>query len=344
MKQVIEAIRKHKRFLITAHVNLEGDSLGSQLAMKELLTKLGKKAFIIDNDPVPSHYKFLPKAGEIVNAIGKKRDDFDAVLVLDCPTLKRIGKVKELISRHKIIINIDHHISNDRFGHVNWVDPTASSVGEMVYLLFRELGVALTKEIALNLYIAILTDTGSFNYDNTSGLTHEIAGELLGYGLEPALVSESVYEKRSVEDIKFLGLVLSGIKVNKTGDIAYLAITKSMIAKSGADLSKSEGFINYARSIDGVKVAVIFKEDSKHPSRINVSFRAKSDVDVNRIASAFGGGGHQRASGCTVKGSLAAVEKKVLSKVEEALKTARRLGTAIHTDNRRPSRGGRFAF
>lgn len=318
MKEVIEAIKKYNSFLITSHVNLEGDSLGSQLAMKELLQNLGKVAFIVDSDPVPEHYKFLPQADGILNNIDKQKK-FDAALVLDCPTLNRAGRVRDLISKDKPIINIDHHISNEKFGKVNWVDTNASSAGEMVYRIFKEMNEPLTKEIALSLYIAILTDTGSFNYDNTSSLTHEIAGELLGYGLEPALVSESVYERRSIEDIKFLGLALSNIKVNKKGDIAYLEVTKKMIKDSGADASKAEGLVNYARSIDNVKVAILFRENSKDAGSINVSFRSKGDVDVNRIASFFGGGGHVRAAGCIAAGTLAEVEKKVLAKVEETL-------------------------
>lgn len=323
MKAVIEAIKNNKKFLITAHVNLEGDSLGSQLAMKELLIGMGKSAFILDSDPVPEHYRFLPKAGEVSNRLDNA-EDFDAAVVLDCPTLKRTGKVKDIISKSsKLVINIDHHISNEKFGGINWVDSHASSAGEMVYRLFKEAGVKLTKEVALSLYIAILTDTGSFNYDNTSRVTHEIAGELLGYGLDPALVSESVYERRSVEDIKLLGLVLATLKVNKEGTVAHLEVTKEMLEKTGADIAKSEGLINFARSIDKVKVAALFKEDIKDKNKINVSFRAKGNgdiIDVNKIAAIFGGGGHMKASGCVIMGSLEEAKSKVLAKVEEALK------------------------
>jgi len=169
------------------------------------------------------------------------------------------------------------------------------------------------------LYIAILTDTGSFNYENTSGATHKIAGELLGYGLDPALVSESVYERRSLEDIKLLALVLDTLKVNKDGTVAYMEVTKDMLEKTGADLAKSEGLINYARSIDKVKVAVLFKEDLKDSNKINISFRSKGDgivVDVNKIASLFGGGGHTRAAGCVITGSLEEAKKKVLAGID----------------------------
>lgn len=317
MDQVKKIISQNKRFLITAHVNLEGDSLGSQLAMKELLDSLGKESFIYDADPVPEHLKFLPKAALVKNKITAK-DEFDVALVLDCPTLKRVGKVADAI-KGKPIVNIDHHISNENFGDVNWVDAKASSAGEMVFRLFKEMDGPITKEAALSLYIAILTDTGSFNYDNTSKVTHEIAGELLGYGLDPAKVSENVYERRDITDLKLLSLVLGTIKIEKGGEIAYMELTAKMLADTGADISKSEGLVNYARSIDGVKVAMLFREDPKAPGKIHVSFRSKGEADVNEIAQFFCGGGHMKASGCVVDGTLADVEKKVLAKVHESL-------------------------
>lgn len=318
MRKAIEAIRKYKKFLVTAHVNPEGDSIGSQLAMKELLLGMGKQAIIVDNDPVPGHYKFLPKADEVSNRIDKSIQ-FDAAVILDCPTMKRIGDVRYIIPKDRPIINIDHHISNEEFGRYNWVDPHASSTGEMVYRLFKETGTKMTKDIALCIYIAILTDTGSFNYDNTSKAAHEIAGELLGYGLDPAGVSEDVYEKRSLADMKLLGMVLDTIKVNSAGNVAYMEMTRKMLEETGAQVAKSEGLVNYARSIDGAMVAVLFREDSKDRNKINVSFRSKGDVDVNRIASFFGGGGHVKASGCVIEGTLASAEKKVLGKIEEML-------------------------
>lgn len=316
MQKAIEAIKKYNKFLITAHVNLEGDSLGSQLGMKVLLDSLGKTAVIVDSDPVPEQLKFLHGASEVSNDMAAKVD-FEAALVLDCPTLKRTGKVQNLLTKDKVIINIDHHVSNEKFGAVNWVDPTASSAGEMVYKIAKAMNVRLTKDAALALYIAILTDTGSFNYDNTSSETHEIAGELLGYGIDPASVSESVYERRSVADIKFLGQVLSTIKVSPAGDVAYLEVTRKMLKATGSNLIKSEGFVNYARSIDKAKVAIIFKEDTD--GKISVSFRSKGDVDVNSIASFFKGGGHVRASGCVIEGTLIEAEKQVLDKVDEVL-------------------------
>jgi phosphoesterase RecJ-like protein len=284
---------------------------------------MGKEAFILDSDAVPTHYRFLPKSGEVSSDTAAVAE-FDAAVVLDCPNLKRTGNVADVIKKKAVpVINIDHHVSNENFGDVNWVDPRASSAGEMVYRLYKEAGIKITKEIALPLYIAILTDTGSFNYDNTSGATHEMAGELLGYGLDPALVSESVYERRSLKDIRLLALVLDTLKVNSDGTVAYMEVTKKMLKETGADLAKSEGLINYARSIDKVRVAVLFKEDVSQKGRINVSFRSKGDgevADVNKIASLFGGGGHTRAAGCMITGTLEEAKNKVLAGVEESLK------------------------
>lgn len=318
MKEALQAIRKYKRFLVTAHVNLEGDSLGSQLAMKALLEGMGKEAVIVDSDAVPDHYRFLARTDEVMG-VKAAIPSCDAIIVLDCPTLKRIGDVQGLITATMPIINIDHHVSNEKFGTVNWVDPHASSAGEMVHRLFKETRTPITKETALFLYIAILTDTGSFNYNNTSGATHAVASELLGYGLEPSSISESIYERRSIADIKLLGLVLSSITVTKTGDVAYLEITERMLRATGADVSKSEGFINYARSIENVKVAVFFREEALPRPKVSISFRSKGDVDVNVIASYFGGGGHMRASGCVIEGSLTAVKRKVLARIASSL-------------------------
>ena len=318
----MEAIKRHKRFLISAHLNPEGDSLCSQLAMKLLLESMGKEAIIVNHDEVPGHYKFLPDIASILTNV-KKKIDVDATIVLDCPNMKRLGDVEAIVPKDKPIINIDHHISNERFGTVNWVDDKASSAGEMVYRVFKAMDVEITKEAALYLYIAILTDTGSFNYDNTSNVTHEIAGELLSYGLDPSLVSESVFERRSVEDIRFLGMVLATLKVNKSGDVAYLEITRKMLKDTGADMAKVEGVVNYARSISSVKIAILFKEDLNNHNRINVSFRSKAGVDVNKLAAQFGGGGHTKAAGCALEGTLAEVEKKVVAKAEELLRSVK---------------------
>ncbi len=322
IKKVIEAIRENNSFLITSHVNMEGDSVGSQLAMAKLLEGMKKKVYIVDNDPIPVNYLFLPKTKDASNDLTLKRD-FDAALVLDCPSLKRIGKVRDLITEDKLIVNIDHHVSNERFGDIDWVKPFASSAGEMIWYIYKEMRRKLTKEAAMYIYTAILTDTGSFTYDNTRPNTHEIASDLLSYGLDPAWIAMNIYERRSVPEIKLLGSALTALKMNEAGDVAYIEVTQEMLRSSGADISKTENVVNYARSIDKVEVAVVFKEHLADKNLIMVSFRSKGEVDVNEIASLFGGGGHKRAAGCTVTGELSDVRGKILDKVEEFVKPHR---------------------
>ena len=316
IKKVIKAIRENKSFLVTSHVNMEGDSVGSQLAMAKLLEGMKKKVYLVDNDPIPVNYLFLPKTKDVSNDLTMKRD-FDAALILDCPSMKRIGRVRDIIGEDKLIVNIDHHVSNERFGDIDWVKPFASSAGEMVWYIYKEMRRKLTKEAAMYIYTAILTDTGSFTYDNTRPNTHEITSDLLSYGLDPAWIAMNIYERRSVPEIKLLGAALTALKMNTCGDVAYIEVTQDMMRASGADISKTENVVNYARSIDKVEVAVVFKEHMTDKNLINVSLRSKGDVDVNEIASLFGGGGHKRAAGCTIKGELADIRQKMLAKVEE---------------------------
>ena len=225
IKKVLKAIRKHKRFLITSHLNLEGDALGSQLAMAGLLKNLKKEFIIFDNDKVPWRFLFLPGVGLVRNKIHEE-EKVDAAIVLDCPNLKRTGKVKKTVEKIRHIINIDHHISNERFGYVNWVDAEASSTGEMVYRLFKEFNSPISREAALALYISILTDTGSFNYSNTSRLTHEIVSDLLGHGIEPQSVSHFIYENKTLGELKLLGRALKNLKLVAGKRIAYITVRK----------------------------------------------------------------------------------------------------------------------
>jgi len=318
IKEVIDAIKKHKKFLITAHINLEGDSLCSQLAMLHLLQGMNKEARIIDADPVPPHLTFLPKAKFVTHEIDETYD-YDAAIVLDCPNLRRVGRVQQLITPDKFIVNIDHHISNERFGTVNWVEPYASSVGEILHRLYVNIGAPVTEEAALYMYVALITDSGSFSYDNTTAETHRVAAALLEAGLKPGQVSEKVFESKTLSDMKLLGKIIETLRVNKTSEIAYLDITRKMLEETGADMSKTDTIVNYARSIHNVKVAILFREDPKNDNTIAISFRSKGDIDVNKIAKILGGGGHKKASGCMIKGSLDDVRRKVLITVEGAL-------------------------
>lgn len=316
IEMVENAIRKSKKFIITAHINPEGDSLGSQLAMAGLLSSLDKDFVIFNSDRAPKHYKFLPGIGLIRNKIAKKNKDFDTAIVLDCPNLRRTGKAESVVKEAKSIINIDHHVSNENFGDINWVWKDASSAAEMVYRLYKQMHCKITKENALCLYIAILTDTGSFRYSNTSSLTHEIISELLEYGIEPYSVSRRVYENKTLGGMKLLGKVLSDIRLAMGGKVAYAVAKRSDFVATKTNALDCENFVNFIRSIEGVYVALFFREDDKKKHMFHVNLRSKKKVDVNKVASFFGGGGHKSAAGCILHGNLEQVKTRILEKIK----------------------------
>lgn len=319
IERIASIIKRSNNFLITSHINPEGDSLGSQLAMAVILEKLGKKFVVYNNDKVPVRYGFLPHFDIIKNRIAKKHKKFDVAIVMDCPTLRRTGRVKDEVKNASCVINIDHHVSNERFGDFNWVDSRSSSTGEMVYRFYKALGMDIGKEAALYMYIAILTDTGSFNYSNTSNITHRIVGELLGKGIGPSKVSQNIYSNKAVGEIKLLGRVLNGITLAADGRIAYLAARKSDFSATKTQPNATENFVNFARAIAGVAVAIFFREDIHVKDRYHISFRSYGEVDVNRVAAYFGGGGHKNASGCVQNGTFAEVKNRVVEKVRDVL-------------------------
>jgi phosphoesterase RecJ-like protein len=318
IRTVKQAIKKFNEFLITSHINPEGDAIGSQIAIARLLRKLGKKSVMLDDSPVPNVLRFM-KGSEDISKEMPRDFNFQAIIILDSPDLARIGRVKEFIKKDSVIINIDHHISNVNFGKFNWVEPDFSSAGEMVYDLFKAFKAKIDLDDAIALYAAIMTDTGSFKYSNTVSKTHRIAAELVDIGVKPYEMHTKIYETSSIQDTNLLGEVLQTMKLTEDGKIAWLWVTKEMLKKTKASLEGTEGIINFARSIDGVEIAILFRETGTD-ERVKVSFRSKGNVDVNKLAGSFGGGGHPTASGCTVLGKPEDVEKKVLDIAKQILK------------------------
>lgn len=322
INKVIDAIRKHNRFLILSHINLEGDSTGSQLALYFLLKSMGKESIIINETPIPANLNFLPSIDKIM-VCPKFRPEFnriDAVIVIDAAELSRIGRAVKYIPNGVELINIDHHISNSKFGSINWIKPSASSAGEMVYELCRRLKVPIHQDIALCIYVAIATDTGYFRYFNTTAKVHRIVSQLIDCGVSPGVVNEQLNYRWILKDIKILGRVISTIKTAANGKIAWLCITDKLASSISKEspLLDSEALIHFPRALETSLIAVLFKE-TKPRGTIKISFRSKGDIDVNRLAGYFGGGGHRRASGCTVKGSLKEIEKMVIEKAKEYL-------------------------
>ncbi len=316
LEKAIEAIKRHKNFLIVSHVDLEGDSIGSQFALRILLEKLDKRCVIVNESAPAPQYDFLDIRGEVVVNLNK-HIDYEAVVILDCPVTKRIGRATKFLSKTKTLINIDHHISNTNFGNINWVEPDVSSCGEMIYKLYRRLNVPIYYRCALFLYTAILTDTGSFAYECTSSDTHTIAAELIGKGLKPDVIYQALYENKTVSEVGLLRDTLSTLRLTKDGKIAYMYVSRKMLKTFRLGLDVTEGFINYARSVRGAKIAIIFLESPWRENQVQISFRSKGETDVDRLAGLFGGGGHRKASGCVIEGRLKAVIKKVLDAVGE---------------------------
>lgn len=324
LRKIIAQIKKQDNFLITSHVNMEGDALGSELAFTRMIKLLGKNAVIVNEDKLPYGYEFLPG----VEAIKKYKDnlegiEFDCFVALDCSDLKRTGEVYRMNKDNKPVINIDHHISNVKFGTFNWVDPYASSACEMVYELYKKMGVKIDKEAALALYVGILTDTGSFRYSNTTSATHKIVADLLNFGINVVEVYSNVYGNLPFKDMQLVAHVLNNIRRRHSGKIAWAEANSELLKKYKAlYVDLTDYVMNFARAIKDVEVALLFKENLGVKNEIRVNFRSQGKIDVNKIAQYFGGGGHKTAAGCTIHGEISAVRKKVLKEVDRAFDTA----------------------
>lgn len=314
--EIIERLNKGKRFLITSHLNPEGDALGSELALAKLLKIIAKDVAIVNEDPVSLEYKFLPGASKITTQ--RKKYNFDIVIVVDCSEIKRAGKVTDIIE-NKFIINIDHHLANTGFGNINWVEYKYAATCEMVYEIYKRMNIKIDRATALNLYTGIMTDTGSFRYPNTTSRTHQIISELLRWKLPVNRIYQMIYESLPYSDVKLLSLILLTLKRTSDGKIAWLSVKRDVLQRKRTSFDLTEAALNFIRSIKGVEASVVFREKAT-PGLIRVNFRSHGKIDVNKIAQAFSGGGHKTASGATVGGNLEDVEKKVIEKIQKSYK------------------------
>jgi len=321
LNEICRSIKKYNNFLITAHTSPEGDALGSQLGFYNLIKKLGKQATIVSDDQLPPGYDFLPGIKHI-RRLGKefKYINFDCLVVLDCTDLKRTGRVYKLKHGHQPVLNIDHHISNQIFGDVNWVNVHASSCAEMIYKLHKRLHLSLDKDTALVLYTGIMTDTGSFRYSNTSSSTFKAAAELLKFGINVAQIYRYTYENIPPLEVKLLLKFLSKIKFFGQGRIAAFQIDAESFRGKKTSMDLADQCLSFGRAIKGVEVVVLFKHNSGLKSQVRVNLRSQGRVDVNKIAAFFGGGGHKTAAGCTIDGGFSVVRRKVMAKICQELK------------------------
>lgn len=312
IKELKNTIDASNAFLVASHVDPEGDAIGASLAMYFALTSLGKKVCIYNESGVPRILKFLPGADKIVTGIDSV-NEYDCIFVIDCGDLGRLGKLRERLEKLKII-NIDHHSTNDLFGDLNFLDKKAVAAGEVVYDLLKKLGIPISLEIAVNLYTAIVVDTGSFRYASTTPKSFKIAAELLAVGVDPWEVAKNVYENFPIERMKLLGKVLETLEVVKNGSIAFMVVTKDLLSRNNATEDLTEGFVNFGRAVDGVEASILFKEAGDDAYRL--SMRSKGLINVADIAQRLGGGGHRNAAGCKIMGSLSDAKQKVLDVLE----------------------------
>lgn len=313
-REVLSAFRRTPgRAFMLGHVHADADALGTLLALGAALEGVGWAVQYGGPHPVPLSLRFLPGAKAYV-PMPEVSGQFDLLVMTDCPDPGRTAGVLDIVRpRSGVLVNIDHHPDNRRYGDVNWVEPTAAAVGEMVFDLLRALGLPIDRDIATNLFTAVHMDTGSFRYSNVTPKTFRVAAELVSAGADPASVTGHLYESRPPESLHQLGRVLSLVQVSGDGRIGWLALPAGAVPESFVE---AEDLVNYPRSIETTKVGALLRELG---DGVKVSLRAKGEVDVRAIAARFGGGGHRNAAGCVIPGPLATATERVLQAVREAL-------------------------
>ena len=314
IEKIAEALRDNERFLLATHVNPDGDAIGSLGALALVLQDLGKQVVAYCEDEVPRFLRFLPHSDRIVREIPGP-DGFDVAIVLDCGELDRIGNAAEVLQRVPIIVHIDHHSSSDDFGQVNLVRPECSSTAEILYEIFQAIPVSLSSEAAENIYTAILTDTGSFRFANTTAKALEIAAEMVALGVAPDKVASKVYESMSPERLRLLALSLDTLILRSNGRLAAMHVSRRMLEQTETTFMDTDGFINYPRSINTAEMAIFFREMDS--GKVNVSLRSRGELNVAEFARSYEGGGHHNAAAFRAEGSLVEVVEEVLAAAEE---------------------------
>ena len=314
--RIVEAIRDCRTFCVAGHIRPDGDCVGSQLGLTLALQAQGKKVVCWNEDPIPQKYEFLdpdhlfqkPKAGF----------QFDCVVATDAASFERLGAVGPCVKDRKLLINIDHHESNTRYGEINWVSARESSTGELIFRLLAAARWPITKRIADCLFTAVSTDTGSFQYPTTRPATYHVAGELVRRGADLAKICDEVYQSYPLSRARLLRHIYSHFRLTHRNQIAYFWLRKADFARTGADSSDSEGLIDHIRAIAPVVVACVFEEIE--PELTRISLRSKSEkVNVNEVAAQFGGGGHPAAAGARIPGNPLTVQRQVIAAVKRAL-------------------------
>jgi len=317
LAQIVDAIRARQRFILSSHSRPDGDSIGSQLAMAYALRAIGKDARIVNKDPAPGPIMAFPDVHRIEVA-DRVDGDFDAAIIMECSDLKRTGVAG--LDRF-FVINIDHHPGNAEYGDINWFDPSAAACGEMVFDLVQALGVPLSVEIATHVYLAILTDTGSFHYSGISPRTFAICQQALEAGVDAVQVARKVYDSNHMGRLKLFGAVLNAMEIDPTGRIAVVYVDHAMAKAAGGTYEDTEGLVNLPLTVKEIDAVVFFKQERGDEYR--VSLRSKGDIDIGAVAKDFAGGGHKNAAGATVRGPLADLKTQFVEKTQQAIRVSR---------------------
>ncbi|NLC69411.1 MAG: bifunctional oligoribonuclease/PAP phosphatase NrnA [Clostridiaceae bacterium] len=304
---IVDVLRKSENSIILPHVQADGDALCSSLALAMALKRLNNNAILYLEEEIPRVYSFLP-GRDLIKVYSNEVVSPGTVIAVDTGDLERLGKRISMFRDARITVNIDHHPTNTYFAGINYVLPGSSAVGEIIYGLIGMMGVKLDKDISTCLYVAIATDTGGFRYANTTSRTHEIVADLVNAGVNISEISSKIFDSISLGKLKLMGAAINSLELLDGGRIAFITITEKTIRVAGASEDECEGIVNLGKNLQGVEIAVLFREKN---GEVKVSLRSNSDADVSIIAGKYGGGGHKNAAGCVVKGELEYVKRRI---------------------------------
>lgn len=319
--QIAKFILEGKKIGITYHVSPDGDAVGSVLALFNALKSLNKDCYILSKDTLSDNLKFLKSSDEVTGEIIEPDDETDIVVVLDCGNLERVSaNLKKFTGT---IVNIDHHLSNDKYGDVNYIDSNAAATAEIVFELLNLMGInfeeanSVIKDIGTCMYTSIVTDTGGYRHSNVTERTHKISAVLKKIGVDNTFIYQSLFDNKDFSRIKLIGKALSSMQLILNGKVALLELDKAFTEDLGIDIGDTSDIISYGLQIKGVEVTLLLKEVE---DGVKASLRAKSYVDVRKIAEVFGGGGHIRASGIKIKNmSMEEAKYEILNEIQKEL-------------------------
>lgn len=325
-ERLLAGVRGGSRFVVASHQRPDGDAIGSAVAMALALAALGKTAEVVTDAPVPHFLQPFP-AVDRIRVTREVADASDGALIMECSTLARTGVAG--LDRSPVF-NIDHHPGNTRYGAVNWIDESAAACGEMVFTLLEALGVALTPDIATHIYLALLTDTGSFHFSNITPRTFAIARRCVEAGADPRWIAHTHYNSSTLGRVTIFGAVLNAMRLDPSGRVALLTLTTEAAAAAGGSADDSEGLINFPLTVQDIQAVAFFKQTGADAWRI--SLRSKGAVDVGAVARAYGGGGHVNAAGCSASGDLARLHETFMNLLLERIEAAAPAGAAPEGD------------